>query len=114
MMQTNNAFGPQASERCAVLIGGQRYATTLRGTSRGRFVIAGWPGLALGTRLHLILHRGRSVVQECEVVGATALGIELVRVDGGAPVPQQSADDSTVQEGEPLASDTPKGSFEAP
>ncbi len=75
-----------ATERCAVLIGNQRFATTLHHAERGRFVISGWPGLALGMRLHLILDRGRSVVQECEVIGASALGIELAQVDG-APVP---------------------------
>jgi hypothetical protein len=97
MQHATDASGWQANERCAVLIAGQRYATTLRSASRGRFVIAGWPGLALGTRLHLILDRGRLVVQECEVIGATALGIELACTDAGADeslVPGPATDDT--------------------
>lgn len=74
--------GRPATERCAVLIGSQRFATTLHHADRGRFVISGWPGLALGMRLHLILDRGQSLVQECEVIGASALGIELAVIDG--------------------------------
>ncbi|BDG72234.1 hypothetical protein [Roseomonas fluvialis] len=103
MLHATDASGSHANERCAVLIGGQRHATILRSALRGRFVIAGWPGLALGTRLHLILDRGRSVVQECEVIGATALGIELARVEGAA-VPDGAADESVpLPQAEPAA-----------
>ncbi len=90
MINASATPGRPAIERCAVLIGSQRFATTLHHADRGRFVISGWPGLALGMRLHLILDRGRSVVQECEVIGASALGIELAQVDG-APMPDDGA-----------------------
>ncbi len=63
-----------------MLIGSQRYQTTLRAASRDRLVIAGWLGLAHGTHLHLVLDRGRAVILECEVIGATTLGIELARM----------------------------------
>jgi hypothetical protein len=99
MLHRTDISAPQANERCAVLLGGQRFATVLRGVSPGRFVIAGWPGLVLGTRLHLILDRGRSVVQECEVVGATALGIELSRVE--APAPEHDSPEAPPQDPDP-------------
>ena len=82
MMFASVTPGRSATERCAVVIGSQRFVTTLHHAARGRFVISGWPGLALGMRLHLILDRGQSLVQECEVVGASALGVELAQVDG--------------------------------
>jgi hypothetical protein len=71
----------QGRGRCAVLVGSQRRQTELISASHGRFVIVGWPGLVLGLRLHLILDRGRTVVRECLVVGASAMGIELACVE---------------------------------
>lgn len=74
--------------RCAILIGSQRRLTTLLAASGDRFLIAGWQGLALGTRLHLIIERGRPFVRECAVIGATTRGIELACLDGEpAPPP---------------------------
>jgi hypothetical protein len=74
--------------RCTVLIGSQRRQTSLLAASADRFVIAGWQGLALGARVHLVIERGRMLVQECLVVGATSLGVELACIgDDRAPPP---------------------------
>lgn len=76
--------------RCAVLIGSQRRQADLISASQGRFVIAGWPGLVLGLRLHLILDRGGTLVRECLVVGASAMGIELACVEAADLEPSNS------------------------